>query len=83
MVPADWVNVPPFVQLPKTWKLDPEVTVPDVIVSPWKIKLVAAPPLLTIDPPVVNVMVPPLGAKVIPELTVRAPPTENEVLYCD
>jgi len=83
IVPAEGLKVAvlELIRAPATLKEDAVVTVaPDPMVSPWKTRLVVAPPLLTIDPPVL-VMVPPVGAKVIPAFTVRAPETLKEVLY--
>lgn len=40
------------------------------------------PELEIVEPAADIVIVPPLGLKVTPEFMVKAPATENEVLYC-
>ena len=64
-----------LLSVPATEKLLELVVMP-AKVRLLKTKLFVAPPLLAIEPPVM-VMVPAVGAKVLPELTVKAPATEK------
>jgi hypothetical protein len=73
------VAVEELVRVPLMVKDEEVVTVaPEAIVILLKTRLDDAPPLLTIDPPSVKVIVPAVGARVLPELTVKAPSTEKE-----
>ena len=67
------VNAPPIA---KEW---------EVVVVPLIVKLlkVNVPEEFEIDDPLLNVIVPLVGAKVIAPDMVKAPATEYELLYCD
>jgi len=76
IVPLEGVRLPPETfKVPLTVK-SLEVEVVPLTVKLLKTKLVVALPLLTIEPPVM-VIVPSVGAKVLPLLTVKAPETEK------
>ena len=79
------VIVPPEGErLPETFKVllivkSLEVLVVPLTVRLLKTKFVVLPPLLTIEPPVM-VIVPAVGAKVFPELMVKAPEIEKSAV---
>lgn len=78
MVPLDGlkVAVDELVNAPSILNEEEVVTVAPVsTVKPLKTRLVVDPPLFTIEPPFFMVIVPPAGASVFPELTVKAPAT--------
>jgi len=76
IVPLEGVRLPPetFRVLLTVKSLEVEVIL--VTVRLLKTKFVVLPPLLAIEPPVM-VIVPSVGAKVLPELIVKAPLTEK------
>ena len=76
IIPPEGVRLPPetFSVLLTVKSL--EVLGLPVIVRLLKTKLLVDPPLLTIEPPV-KVIVPSVGAKVLPLLIVKAPLTEK------
>jgi hypothetical protein len=67
------VNVPATAMLPVA-----ETAAEDASVKPRKV----SDPELAIEEPLLNVTVPPVGANVVEPLTVKAPPTLNEVVGC-
>lgn len=76
IIPPEGVRLPPLTfKVLLTVKSLPVLVVP-VTVRLLKTKLVVLPPLLTMEPPVI-VIVPSVGAKVLPELMVKAPLTKK------
>ncbi len=73
-VPADGVNTADalIVNVPATLKLADAVTVADAVIA---IPLNVRVPLLAIAAPLLNVIVPLVGANVVLPLTVSVPPT--------
>ena len=76
IVPPEGERLPPETFRVALTVKSEEVVVAPVIVRLLKTRLVVAPPLLTIEPPV-KVIVPEVGARVIPVLTVNVPDTEK------
>jgi hypothetical protein len=77
IVPADGDKLPPLTFNAAFISKLLEVAVVPVTVKLLNTKLEEAPPLLVMVPPVI-VIVPAVGAKVLVELTVKAPETEKE-----
>ena len=76
IVPPEGVRFPPETFRVLLTVKSLEVVVVPLTVRLLKTKLAVPPPLLTIEPPVM-VMVPLVGAKVLPKLIVKAPLTEK------
>ena len=75
MVPVEAVKLPETLSVLLIVKSLAVVAVPETV-RLLKTRLVVAPPLLTMEPPVI-VIVPSVGAKVLPLLTVKAPLTKK------
>lgn len=81
MVPLEGVRLPPETSRVLLTVKSLEVLGLPVIVRLLKTKLLVDPPLLIIEPPV-KVIIPAVGARVLPELTVKAPETEKSAVGC-